>query len=279
MPDLENVVDTQPEVDAAEEAEIQPNEEPTEAEPDAEEAKPAEGEAEVGGAEAQPAEGEEAQAEEPPAPPVVRVKFNKKEMEYTTEQAAPLVEMGLKYESFKPDYERLKDLAAGYGLSVSDLIANLSKNQDDALYQQTLQECDGNETIAKRLFEAAKAERNQRIQAAKEAESKREKQDFEEERTQLTERLSSGFVELSKEFPEFKKFADIPDAIVRTAIDKKISLLDSYLRFQRAESKKAEAVKTKQVAVSKASAGSMQGEPQQADTAFEDFSKAFYSAF
>ena len=71
---------------------------------------------------------------------VIRVKFNKRERVYSAEQAAPLVEMGLKWESFRPQYEKLKFLASIQQKTVGQLIDGLIEERDDRLYRRMVEE-------------------------------------------------------------------------------------------------------------------------------------------
>ena len=76
---------------------------------------------------------------------VIRVKFNKRERVYSAEQAAPLVEMGLKWESFRPQYEKLKFLASIQQKTVGQLIDGLIEERDDRLYRRIVKEMGGDE--------------------------------------------------------------------------------------------------------------------------------------
>ena len=92
----------------------------------------------------------EADPESEPEPPVVRVKFNKQVREYSIEEATPYVEMGLKYESFKPTYEKLKFIATTSGLSIPDLVDKLLETNERTVYEQILEKAGGNEGNRKR---------------------------------------------------------------------------------------------------------------------------------
>ena len=85
---------------------------------------------------------------------VIRVKFNKRERVYSAEQAAPLVEMGLKWESFRPQYEKLKFLASIQQKTVGQLIDGLIEERDDRLYRRIVKEMGGDEEKAAREFES-----------------------------------------------------------------------------------------------------------------------------
>lgn len=268
--------ETQPEVEAetketvpqdAENSETTETEaKPTEVEDDSEQETEQEQDSGIAGAEQ-----DNTEVSEEPAP-VIRVKYNKQEREYSLDDAKPLVEMGLKYESFKPSYEKLKFLASTTGQSVSDLIDSLVTSNEQALYEQILKRANGNEEIAKELFEAKKSERQRKFDELKAQESEREKQEKEAEKN----RLADEFIELKSEVGTFNEFSDVPKSVLKIAAKKGISLLDAYLRYERAESKKAEAVKAKQTEAAKTSTGSLNTETETPDNIYDDVMRAVF---
>lgn len=237
-------------------------------------------EAESAGAADSEAAAEEKAAEEPAEPqPLVRVKFNKQERAYTPEEAAPLVEMGLKWDSFKENHEKLKFLALTHGKSVGELIDLLVNSNDKLLYRQTLAECGGNEAVAQKLFEVEKSERQRKFDGAKTAEQEQARQEEQQERDQLQQRLADEYVALSKEAPgRFTQFADVPAPVVETAIKEHISLLDAYLRFEHREARKSEAERGIQAGAARRSAGSLGGERSTPDLDLDSFERAFHRA-
>lgn len=268
--------ETQPEVEAetketvpqdAENSETTETEaKPTEVEDDSEQETEQEQDSGIAGAEQ-----DNTEVSEEPAP-VIRVKYNKQEREYSLDDAKPLVEMGLKYESFKPSYEKLKFLASTTGQSVSDLIDSLVTSNEQALYEQILKKANGNEEIAKELFEAKKSERQRKFDELKAQESEREKQEKEAEKN----RLADEFIELKSEVGTFNEFSDVPKSVLKIAAKKGISLLDAYLRYERAERKKAEAVKAKQTEAAKTSTGSLNTETETPDNIYDDVMRAVF---
>lgn len=239
---------------------------PTEVEDDSEQETEQEQDSGIAGAEQ-----DNTEVSEEPAP-VIRVKYNKQEREYSLDDAKPLVEMGLKYESFKPSYEKLKFLASTTGQSVSDLIDSLVTSNEQALYEQILKRANGNEEIAKELFEAKKAERQRKFDELKAQESEREKQEKEAEKN----RLADEFIELKSEVGTFNEFSDVPKSVLKIAAKKGISLLDAYLRYERAERKRAEAVKAKQTEAAKTSTGSLNTETETPDNIYDDVMRAVF---
>ena len=89
-------------------------------------------------------EGLPEEAAQEPSGPVIRAKYNKKELAFTEQQAVPLVQKGLKFESFEPSYRKLKRLALAEGAEVPELLDRLLKQSDEAAYQRALRECGGN---------------------------------------------------------------------------------------------------------------------------------------
>ncbi|MDD4699342.1 MAG: hypothetical protein PHV07_03670, partial [Oscillospiraceae bacterium] len=69
------------------------------------------------------------------------------------------------------------------------------------------------------------------------------------------DRLTEGFIQLQKEFPEISEISKVPKVVISNAIDKNISLLDSYLRFLHSENRKIEQAKATQEAAARASVG------------------------
>lgn len=205
------------------------------------------------------------------APPVIKVKYNKQEREYSLDDAIPLVQKGLLYDNLvkrwglsdspTPTFERLRYLASTTGQTVPELIESLVASNEEALYQQILEKVGGNEEVAKELHEAKKAERQRKYEELKAQEAEREKQDEEAKRQAENDRIANEFIELKQETGKFSEFSEVPKEVLRLAAQKHISLLDAYLRYERSESKKAEAQAAKQAENEKSSTGSLNDSP------------------
>ena len=157
----------------------------------------------------------------------------------------------LSLEELSPTLEKIRFLAAANGKSMQEMVDALAESQDKQLYQSILAECDGNEALANRLFDAEKLKRQTAAESAqKEAAAAQEK-----EKADLAKRLADEFVELQQEFPELAEFSAVPKSVLDAAVKGK-NLTDAYLRYQRAESKKVSAAKATQEQAAKASAGS-----------------------
>lgn len=192
------------------------------------------------------------EASEDVQPITIPVMFNHGSRELTLDEARTLAQKGLKFDELTPTWEKIRFLASTNGKTVPELVDALVESQDRQLYQSLLDECDGNESIAKRLHEAEKAQRQAQYETSLQAESNAEKQD----QQVLAERLAADFLEMQKEFPEMTEFKEIPTAVVDTAVRKGISLMDAYLRYQHQENRKIAATRKTQKEAEKASAGS-----------------------
>ena len=184
-------------------------------------------------------------------PLTIPIQYNHESRELTLDEARDLAQKGLKFDELTPTLEKMRFLAAANGKSLPDLVDALVESQDKQLYQSLLDECDGNEAIARRLYEAEKAERQSRYETARQAETAAQQK----EREALTERLAAEFLELQKEFPDVQAFGELPPPVVETAVRKGIPLMDAYLRHQHREQRKITAARSAQAAAQKASAG------------------------
>lgn len=184
-------------------------------------------------------------------PITIPIQFNHESRELSLEEAQSLAQKGLKFEELSPTLEKIRFLAAANGKSMQEMVDALAESQDKQLYQSILAECDGNEALANRLFDAEKLKRQTAAESAqKEAAAAQEK-----EKADLAKRLADEFVELQQEFPELAEFSAVPKSVLDAAVKGK-NLTDAYMRYQRAESKKVSAAKATQEQAAKASAGS-----------------------
>ena len=176
-------------------------------------------------------------------PITIPIQYNHESRELTLE--------GLKFDEVSPTLEKIRFLATANGKSMQEMVDALVESQDKQLYSSILAECDGNEALANRLFDAEKLKRQTAAESAqKEAAAAQEK-----EKADLAKRLADEFVELQQEFPELAEFSAVPKSVLDAAVKGK-NLTDAYLRYQRAESKKVSAAKATQEQAAKASAGS-----------------------
>lgn len=113
------------------------------------------------------------------------------------------------------------------------------QRRDQELYDGLLEECYGDEELAKRMFEAEKAKRQARWESAREQEAAAVAQDREE----LHRRLADQYLELKKLVPDIGEFSRLPRQVIEAAVDGGVSLADAYLRFQHGENQKIAAAK------------------------------------
>lgn len=197
---------------------------------------------------------EAGQADADGAPPVtIPVRYNHQSRLLTLEEARTLAQKGLKYDELTPALDKLRYLAAANHISLQEMADGLAKSQDNLLYQSILGECGGNETLAKRLYEAEKSRWQTGYASARDEDAETARED----RNRLTARLADDFLELKAEFPAIREFGDLPRAVVETAVNRNISLFDAYLRFQHSEKRRAAEAEAAREAASKASAGSL----------------------
>lgn len=208
----------------------------------------------------------------------IKVKFNKQERTYSAEEAAPLVEMGLKWESFRPHYEKLRYLALINEKSVGELIDGLLEESDSRLYSRIMQKT-GDEAEAARVFEKEKKELEKRLEQLVQKEEESERQSMLEQKEEIEQRLANEFLLLAEEFSgQFGSFADVPEAVVECAVNENISLLDAYLRHQHREAKRIEAERIRQMELSARTAGSLSDSGIPPCYELDEFEQAFYKA-
>lgn len=158
----------------------------------------------------------------------VPVKFNKEIKNLGLEDAARLAQMGLKFEAIADDYEALKNIAAKAGHSVSEYIAELSRQNDENRRQELTEECGGNEKMADYVMQLEKSGEE-----------------------------SDDFAELTAEFPKIKSISDLPDSVVQKSELRGTKLLDEYLRYRLTEEREAASAALKQKNAENLSLGSL----------------------
>ncbi len=193
--------------------------------------------------------------------PVIRAKYNKKELRFTEAEAAPLVQKGLKFESMEQDIRKLRRLALAQGIGVSELLDRLLKESDETAYCRALEACGGNREAAAKLAAFQRREQEERAGGRTEDQAGQE------------------FRELNEAFPgRFSGAEELPQAVVELAARRGISLFDAVLRFDHEQARQAQETQAAQVKAATASAGPMGGDPLSADLDADAFSAAFAAA-
>lgn len=229
-------------------------------EPDAE-AQPSDGDSDGQGQNApQGEEQEEADANQVPVSITLNVAGEEKE--YTPDEAAPLVENGLKWQAFQESYDKLEYLAETIGKDIPALVDAMMASSEEAAVEKLKEQCGGNEEVAKKLYAYQKQERLSKLGEKKTASLRSKEEMTKAQRDKLQDTLAQGYIELAKEIPDkFPSFKDVPRPVVDMAVKKGISLLDAYLRFEHSENQKRESAKAKQAAAAGSSAGTMESKP------------------
>lgn len=210
---------------------------------------------------------------------MVRVKFNKQEHTLTVEQAAPLVEMGMKWEQFRTHHEKLRYLAQEGGQSVGALIDSLLEQNDAQALERLREECGGSEAAAAKLLAIQQAERQRLFDQAGIREEAESRLEAEQEQAALEQRLADEFVRLTEEMPgQFDAFTDVPPAVVDIAVRSNVSLMDAYLRYTFYEQRRAEAVRERQAQSAGRSAGSLGCAGHMPEPEMDSFERAFHTA-
>lgn len=193
------------------------------------------------------------------APPVeeqlLTVKFNKQLRALSREDATNYAQKGMKYDAISPMLDTLKYVAASEGKTLAELVEAIRKQNEDNVYSRIMERC-GDEEIAKELLEVEKGKHK----AAYESLLEREKNEENETDEAVTQRLADEFADLKKEFPQFTEFKKVPQSVVKESVQKGVSLLDAYLRYEHRERVRSDNAKTSQAAAAKASTGSQQSD-------------------
>ncbi len=180
----------------------------------------------------------------------ITLKFNKETREIPYDEAVALAQKGLKFDSILPDFQRLKDLAARDGKSVSDYITEIEAMKFGSHRAEVLSSCAGNEELADRILELEKA-------AGLGAQDK----------------LSA----LSKEFPEIKSIDDLPSEVIDSVELLGGNLLSAYLLYNHRQQKAARDSQLKQLESKNASVGSQAVHAAEKSSVNEEFIKGIWS--
>ena len=158
----------------------------------------------------------------------IPIKFNKEIRQLDISEATTLAQKGMKFDLISGDLDRLRLLAQKSGESVTDFITLLEKQRNEVRMKEILEECGGNEQIARRLLDAE--------------EVKEQKSDLDE---------------VSAYFPHIKQLSDLPQAVVEKASLTGENLLNCLLRYRLDAENKERALKSEQRAAAASSVGSL----------------------
>lgn len=194
---------------------------------------------------------EETSEEETPAL-TIPVKYNKEYRDLTVEEATVLAQKGLKFDSLAPMMKQIEYMAAADKKTPAQIVQELYEARENSLLDRIKEKTGFDEELTQQLIELERSKAQKAYDAMIQAQEETEKQDKESVNT----KLAGEFTELQKEFPDVKEFNNLPKTVIDTAVKKNISLLDSYLRYQRSETKKQTTAAKVQSEAAKASTGS-----------------------
>lgn len=184
-------------------------------------------------------------------PITIPIRFNHESKNLTIDEAATYAQKGMAAE---PVMSKLRYLSAIFGKPINQVVDSLLTSNEEARKTELLEKVNGDEELAKQLFEAEKSKHQKAVDDMIAA----EKSADEQEKASVNDRLASDFIELQKEYPEISSVDKIPKSVMKNAVDKNISLLDAYLRYERTENKKIKAAVESQKTAEKSTTGSAQ---------------------
>jgi len=221
---------------------------------------------------------EEQQAAPDEKEDLIAYRFNHETKTVSRQEAPGMIQRLLKVqreaEKAEPLLDRLRYLAGAGGSTPEEYLASLEEGYDRAEYERFLRSAGGNGEIAAKLAEMSKRERQQQFRSTA---ALREEQEG-REREEITRRMGRQLAELQQEFPEIREFKDLPEQVVKEALEEEISLLDSLLRYRHRNARRAESERERHRQAAAASAGSLRGEPEHREKVDENVS-AFLAAF
>ena len=174
-------------------------------------------------------------------------------------------------------HNQLLRLAENAGFnSVAEWAQEVAQRTENLELQKLINELgEGKEALAKEILEKRRTERGAKFKTVEQ----REREAEEAEQAAREQTVTAQLAELREEFPEYDALDKVPDAVIKLADGKGISLLDAALRYRRSEDRRAAAAEKKQQEAAKTSTGSLKSEPEnskkQEDAVFAAFDRAF----
>ena len=181
--------------------------------------------------------------------PFLSIQYNHEDKSLTQEEATVMAQKGYAYDDL---YAKLHRAATLQGKDVKTFIDGFEKAADDAHRAKLEADYGGDTKTIDSLMELYQLKKESTVKAA-ESELERQKA---EKQTNLETRLADEFIELQKEFPDIKDFAELPNSVKQAAAEGR-HLYDAYLRYLHTEEKKVSAAKASAEAAKKASAGNL----------------------
>lgn len=192
--------------------------------------------------------------------PALEVKFNKKKISLSREEAVTLAQKGMKYDQIYGDLQKLRDHAARNGKSLSEFVKGLEEAEIDVIRQQCRETADGNEEYEQLLFDKALKERDIKLQEYNDGVAAKEKQ----EQETLENKIADGIIAINKLNPEIKEVSQLPEGVLQRAEEEGISIREAYLLQEFNNRKAVEAAENAEKSAKEKSSGSLK------DTAGEE---------
>lgn len=190
------------------------------------------------------------------------VKFNGQVKRLSQQDAIVYAQKGMNYDRLLPVLDSLKYVAASKGKTLVEFAEAIRKQHEDSCYEALVDRCNGDEELAKQLFEVEKSKNQSAFESLIAEENKKDTESDEA----ITNRLAKELAEARAECPEISEYSKLPLSVRREAEEKGVHLLDAYLRYQHREQKKADVAKAEQAAAAKASVGALASEKGKEET-------------
>lgn len=179
----------------------------------------------------------------------VPIRFNHERRDLSVEEAASYAQKGLAAE---PVMSKLRYIAATQNKSVGQVVDGILSEYEQSRIDKIVKRVGGDMDLANELIAAQKQKDQKALGDMIAAQQIAQQQEAADE----NKRLADGFLQLQKEFPQISEIGKVPRSVISDAIDKNISLLDSYLRFLHSENRRIEEAKATQEAAARAAVGS-----------------------
>ena len=180
-----------------------------------------------------------------------------------TQRVTGLLQKGLRFEQFSPQFEQLKTISRALGCSRPEqAVEKVAAALEELQYEELLQEVGGNEAAARELLAA----RHAPIAEAAERSAP----------IILNERLADEFLALRAAYPEVGEVDSMPEELWRQAAESGRTLTECWLAHAYAEQKQIGQAQQAAHAAAVGAVGSLRSLPEDGMTAT---SRSFLQAF
>lgn len=184
--------------------------------------------------------------------PFISVQYNHKNRDFTKEEAVKLIQKGIHTESLRG---KLEYLAKKQGTDINSLVDQIVSAPEKA-YRSHLEELYGkgheNVELGMKIYREKQTDEYKKMMS--EYESDIEKQ---EQVKSINSRLADEYLELKNQFPDVPEYSELPDSVIREAVQGKRDLYSAYLCYLHKEKKKIDAAEKTRNASNAASSGKM----------------------